>query len=141
MATVSTAMRRRVSNHLDAGYTPSAKGYRVVLRHISLVQANGTETPAANEVRLQAASRGIPINLSFWDKDAATMTQGNKTCAYNIAGGSHIVARRRLGEKVVTKQGRRCYEEAPQTQWIVHVPIIPLRIDEDGENTMFTGGI
>ena len=113
----------------------------MVLRDISLLQANGTETPAANEVRLQAASRGIAINLSLWGKDAAMMTQGNKTFAYNIAGASHIVARRRLGEKVVTKQGRRFYEEAPQTQWIVHVPIIPLRIDEDGENIISTGGI
>ena len=107
MASVSAAMRRRVSNHLDAGYLPSAKGNRVVLRDISLVQANGTETPAANEVRLQAASRGIPINLSFWDKDTSTMTQGNRTFAYDIAGNSHIVVQRRGGERVVTKQGRR----------------------------------
>ena len=107
MASVSAAMRRRVSNHLDAGDMPSAKGNRVVLRDISLVQANGTQTPAANEVRLQVASRGITINLSFWDKDTATMTQGNRTFAYDIAGNSHIVAQRRLGEGVVTKQGRR----------------------------------
>ena len=104
MATVSAAMRRRVSNHLDAGYLLSVKGNRVVLRDISLVQANGTETPAANEVRLQAASRGIPINLSFWEKDATTMTQGNRTFAYNMVGNSHIVARRRLGENLVAKR-------------------------------------
>ena len=103
MATVSTAMRRRVSNHLDAGYTPSVKGNRVVLRDISLVQANGTETPAANEVRLQAASRGVSINLSFWDKGVATMSHGNNTFAYDIVGNSHIVARRRLGEQVVKR--------------------------------------
>ena len=107
MASVSAAMRRRVSNHLDVGVLPSAKGNRVVLLDIVLEQANGTETPAANELRLQAASRGIPINLSFWDKDAATVTQGNRTFAYDIVGNSHIVARRRLGERVVTKQGRR----------------------------------
>ena len=69
------------------------------------------------------------------------MTQGNRTFAYDIAGNSHIVARRRLGEKVVTKQGRRFNEEAPQTQWIVHVPIIPYRLDHHNETDIFTGGI
>ena len=137
MASVSAAMRRRITNHLDAGFLPSAKGNRVVLRDISLVQANGTETPAATEVRLQAASRGIPINLAFWDVNTATTTQGNQTFAYDIAGNRHIVARKRLGERVATKQGRRFYEEAPQTQWIVHVPVIHYRISDEGRRRYF----
>ena len=33
---------------------------------------------------------------------------------------------------MATKQGRRFYEEAPQTQWIVHVPVIPYRVDDEG---------
>ena len=48
----------------------------------------------------------------------------------------HIVVQRRGGERVVTTQGRRFYEEAPQTQWIVHVPIIPLRIYRDDYGTV-----
>ena len=137
MASVSAAMRRRITNHLDAGFLPSVKGNRVVLRDISLVQANGTETHAANEVRLQAASRGIPINLACWDTNTAAVTQGNQTFAYDIAGNRHIVARQRLGERVATKQGRRFYEEAPQTQWIVHVPVIPLKVDDEGRKIYF----
>ena len=136
MASVSAAMRRRITNHLDAGFLPSVKGNRVVLRDISLMQANGTETPAATEVRLQAASRGIPINLAFWDTNTAAVTQGNQTFAYDIAGNRHIVARKRLGERVATKQGRRFYEEAPQTQWTVHVPVIPYRKSEGRENNI-----
>ena len=139
MASVSAAMRRRITNHLDAGFLPSVKGNRVVLRDISLMQTNGTETPAATVVRLQAASRGIPINLAFWDVNTATTTQGNQTFAYDVAGNRHIVARKRLGERVATKQGRRFYEEAPQTQWIVHVPVIPHRLNDDGENAIFPG--
>ena len=137
MASVSAAMRRRITNHLDAGFLPSVKGNRVVLRDISLMQANGTETPAAKEVRLQAASRGIPINLDFWDMNTAAVTQGNQTFAYDIAGNRHIVARKRLGERVATKQGRRFYEEAPQTQWIVHVPVIPYKYNDEGEKVYF----
>ena len=99
MASVSAAMRRRASKHLGVGFVPSAKGNRVVLCDISLVQANVAETPAANEVRLQAASRNIPINLSFWDKDVATGTQGNRTYARDMVGDSHIVARRQAVER------------------------------------------
>ena len=37
------------------------------------------------------------------------------------------MVQRRAGEQVVTKVGRRFYEEAPQTEWIIHLPIVNKR--------------
>ena len=40
------------------------------------------------------------------------------------------MVQRRAGEQVVTKVGRRFYEEAPQTEWIIHLPIVNVRNEE-----------
>ena len=104
---VSAALARRISSHLDAGYQPSIDGRRVVIRDVTLMRATGVEAPAAEEVRRQAARRGIPIEVSYWDRQAATDREGNRTFGYDIAGNRHLVAQRRNNQQVVTTQGRR----------------------------------
>ena len=37
------------------------------------------------------------------------------------------MVQRRAGEQVVTKVGRRFYEGAPQTEWIIHLPVVEVR--------------
>ena len=51
---VSAALARRIASHLASGQQPSISGRRVVLRDVVLVRANGSEAPAAEEVRRQA---------------------------------------------------------------------------------------
>ena len=70
-AMVSPALKRRIANHLDAGYQPTLNGRRVVLRDVVLIRSSGDEAPAAAEVRRQAASRGIDIDITYWDRETA----------------------------------------------------------------------
>ena len=37
------------------------------------------------------------------------------------------MVQRRAGEQVVTKLGRKFYEEAPPTEWIIHLPVVEVR--------------
>ena len=134
---VSGALARRIANHLAAGYTPSLKGKRVVLRDVVLVRSDGREAPAAAEVRRQAATFDIPMDISFWDRNAAVERQGNRVFAYDIDGNKHLIAHPRRGQRVVTVAGRRFYAEMPQTQWIVHVPVVLVRTHADGRQTTF----
>ena len=41
------------------------------------------------------------------------------------------MVQRRAGEQVVTKVGRRFYEETPQTEWIIHLPVVNVRNEEN----------
>ena len=129
---VSGALARRIANHLAAGYTPSLKGKRVVLRDVVLVRSDGREAPAAAEVRRQAATFDIPMDISFWDRNAAVERQGNRVFAYDIDGNRHLIAHPRRGQRVVTVVGRRLYAEMPQTQWIARIPIVHVRTHPDG---------
>ena len=117
---MSGALKERVRRHLEEGISPSLKGRRVVLKDVVLVRANGTETPVAQEARRLKPD----INLSFWSGE--TERQKNRVFAYDIEGGRHTV-QRRAGEQVVTKLGRRFYEEAPQTEWNFHLPVVNVR--------------
>ena len=135
-AMVSPALKRRIANHLDAGYQPSINGRRVVLRDVVLIRSSGDEAPAANEVRRQAASRGIDINITYWDREAAVEQQGNKSFAFDITGHKHLIVHKRNSQKVVTLQGRRFYSEAPQTKWLVHLPVVNVR-SVDGRRAYF----
>ena len=134
---VSAALRRRISRHMEAGVEPSVRGNRVFLRDIVLVKANGERTPAAAEALSQAAARGVDLNLGFWDTQAATQRRGNNVIAFDRAGRGHTVARRQRGQQVVTRDGRRFYAEAPQTEWIVHLPICYRRTHSNGMQTFF----
>ena len=117
---MSETLKQRVAVHLEAGVKPSLKGRRVVLKDVVLVRADGTETAAAAEARRLRPN----INLSFWSGE--TERQRNRVFAYDREGGRHTV-QRKAGEQVVTRLGRRFYEEAPQTEWIFHLPIVNVR--------------
>ena len=111
---------RTRAKHIEEGISPSLKGRRVVLKDVVLVRANGTETPVAQEARRLKPD----INLSFWSGE--TERQKNRVFAYDIEGGKHTV-QRRAGEQVVTRLGRRFYEESPQMEWIIHLPVVNVR--------------
>ena len=82
---VSAALARRISLHLDAGVQPSIVGRQVKLRDVVLIRANGTEAPAAEEVRRQADVRNIGVEITFWDRNRAVQNPGNRSYAVNIA--------------------------------------------------------
>ena len=103
--------------HIEAGIQPSLKGRRVVLKDVVLVKADGSETPVAQEVRRLRPN----INLSFWSGE--TERDKNRVFAYDRDGQKHTVQRK----AVVTKLGRRFYEEAPQTECIIHLPVVQVR--------------
>ena len=127
---VSAALRNRIGTLLGGGATVSLRRNNLVLRDIVLTRANGTEAPAAAEMRLQVARRGLaPANFSLerWDRGAAVEQAGNRTFAVDRDGNRHLVSMRRNGQRVVTNAGRRFYQDAPQTQWIVNVPVISVR--------------
>ena len=134
---VSAALARRISLHLDAGIQPSIVGRQVKLRDVVLIRANGTEAPAAEEVRRQAAVRNVDIDITFWDRNRAVQNQGNRSYAVDIAGNRHMIAQKRGQQRVVTAQGRRFYEEMPQTQWIIHLPVIHRRALANGTYSYF----
>ena len=120
----AAALASRIANHLDAGYQPSINGRRVALRDVGLVRASGDEASAAAEVRRQAASRGVDVNITYWDREAAVGRQGNKSFAFDFTGHNHLIVHKRNSQRVVTAQGRRLYAEAPQTNWLIHVPVV-----------------
>ena len=127
--TTSNAMQRRIAAHLAAGETPSVRGNRVVLKDVVLVRATGDRTPAAAEAERQATALGVNLNMAFWDTSrATTYTSTNRITAYDRSGTGHTVSRRttRDGDRqqVVTRAGRRFYEQAPQTEWMINIPVI-----------------
>ena len=126
----SLAMQRRIANHLNAGIVPNIQGNRVVLQDVTLVRADGTRAPAAAEADRQATALGINLNMSFWDSQAATERRGNQIIAYDRSGLAHTVARRMRGQRVATRAGRRFYEEAPRTAWIIHIPSVHVRLPQ-----------
>ena len=134
---VSAALARRITQHLDNGVQPSISGRQVKLRDVVLVRANGTEAPAAEEGRRQAAERNMAIDITFWDRNEGTETQGNRVYGYDIAGNRHMITQRRGQQRVVTAQGRRFYQETPQTLWIINIPIISKRTHAGGRVTYF----
>ena len=75
------------------------------------------------------------MNIAFWDKEAATERKGNQILAYDTSGRKHMVARRYRDERVVTKQGRRFYAEAPQTEWVIHMSAVFRRTHPDGQKS------
>ena len=82
-----------------------------------LVKADGSETPVAQEVRRLRPN----INLSFWSGE--TERDKDRVFAYDREGQKHTVQRKAN----VTKLGRRFYEEAPQTEWVIHLPVALVR--------------
>ena len=108
---------KRAREHLEAGVEPSLKGRRVVLKDVVLVRADGRETPVAQEARRLRPN----INLSFWSGE--TERDKNRVFAYDRDGQKHTVQRKAN----VTKLGRRFYEESPQTEWIIHLPVVNVR--------------
>ena len=137
MAT-SNAMQRRIAAHLAAGVTPSVRVNRVVLQDIILVRATGDRAPAAAEAQRQAEELGINLNMSFWDNERMTAYRGNSVIAFDQSGHEHTVSRRltRAGERrqVATRAGRRFYNESPQTEWIMQLPVRAVR---EPHNTYF----
>ena len=83
-----------------------------------LVKADGTETPTAQ------ATRGLRPNIDLSDGGGDTERQRNRGFACDREGGKQTVSQRRQGKHVATKAGRWFYEEAPQTEWIVHLPTV-----------------
>ena len=108
---------------LDSGLRPVLKGNRLVLGKLVLVRADGEETKYADEVR----SAGVEVN--FWER--GTERRGNRVYGKDIAGNRYMLSHMKNGERVVTKKGRRFYNEAPTTEWIIHLPIANRR----GEKT------
>ena len=100
---------------LDAGLRPALKGNRLVLGKLVLIRADGEETKHAEEVR----SRGVDVN--FWDR--GTERKGNRVYGKDINGNRYMLSHMKNGQRVVTKNGRRFYNEAPTTEWIIHLPI------------------
>ena len=118
---MSEALKQRVRRHLEAGVEPTLKGRRAVLKDVVLVKADGREAPVVEEAR-----RLVPnIDLSYWSGE--TERQRNRVFAFDREGNRHTVTQRRAGEQVATKAGRRFYEEAPQTEWIIHLPVVEVR--------------
>ena len=37
---------------------------------------------------------------------------------------------RKAGEQVATEMGCRFYEEAPQTEWVIHLPVVEVRSEK-----------
>ena len=121
---MSEALKERVRKHLEAGGRPSVKGKRVFLKDVVLVRADGKETPVAQEARRLKPN----INLSYWSGE--TERQKNRVFAYDRDGNRHTVTQKKAGELVATKAGRRFYEETPQTEWLIHLPVVNVRNDE-----------
>ena len=123
---VSAQLRKRIGTLLGAGETVSLRRSTLVLKDVVLTKANGSETPAAAEMRLQVARRGLapePFNLERWDRTAAVERIGDRTFAFDRVGARHLVTRRHNKQQVVTKAGQRFYKDAPLTQWIFQVPV------------------
>ena len=100
---------------LGAGLRPVLKGTRLVLGKLVLVKADGEETRYAHEVR----NAGVEVN--FWER--GTERRGDRDYGNDIAGNRYMLSHMKNGERVVTKKGRRFYNEAPTTEWIIHLPI------------------
>ena len=124
---VSVPLARRITRHLNAGIQPTISGRKVVLQDVILVRASGQEAPAAEELRRQAAARGNPVDISYWNRAAEVERQGNRIYGFDLSGNRHLIAQRRNNQRVVTAAGRRFYEEMPQTNWIIHLPVIHRR--------------
>jgi len=128
---VSAALRSRIGTLLGSGATVSLRRDNLVLRDIVLTRQNGTETPAAEEMRLQVARRGLdpaPFTLERFDRDQEVEQAGTQAFAFDKAGKRHMITRQRLGQRVATAAGVRFYREAPLTQWIVNVPVATMRL-------------
>ena len=100
---------------INAGARPALKGNRLFLGKLVLVRADGEETKHAEEVR----SLGVDVN--FWER--GTARNGNRVYGKDINGNRYMLSHMKNGERVVTKKGRRFYNEAPTTEWIIHLPI------------------
>ena len=107
MANVSMAIVRRITKHLNDGLQPTAVGNQVKLGDVVLIRANAVQTPAAEEVRRQAAERNIPVDISYWDRNRAVESQGNRRYAYDIAGNRHLISQKRSNQRVFTKKRRQ----------------------------------
>ena len=100
---VSAQLRKRIGTLLGAGETVSLRRSTLVLKDVVLTKANGSETPAAAEMRLQVARRGLapePFNLERWDRTVAVERIGDRTFALDRAGARHLVTRRFNGSKL-----------------------------------------
>ena len=78
---MSEALKERVRRHLEAGLQPSLKGWRVVLKDVVLVRADGRETPVVEEARRLKPN----IDLSYWSGE--TERQKDRVFAYDREGG------------------------------------------------------
>ena len=123
---VSSRLRTRIGTLLDGGATVSLRRNSLVLKDVVLTRQNGTETPAAAEMRMQVERRNLDpasFSLDRWDRTAAVEQAGNQAFAFDRNGNRQMVSRTQDKQRVVTKAGRRFYEDAPLTQWIFQVPV------------------
>ena len=92
-----------------------------MLKGVVLIRANGERTPAALEAERQATTRGMRLDIAFWNSEREVDHRDDRIIAYDKQGVGHTIARKANDENVVTKAGRRFYAEAPHTEWIVHI--------------------
>ena len=107
---VSLSLRNRIGTMLDGGATVSLRHNNLVLCDVVLSRANGTETLAASEMRMQVARRGLdpaPFSLGRWNRGAAVEQVGNRVFAYDGGGNLHMVSRQRNGQRAATIAGTR----------------------------------
>ena len=93
---VSSGLRTRIGTLLNGGATVSLRRNNLVLRDVVRLRANGTETPAAAEMHLQVARRGLdpaPSSLERWNRAAAVEQVGSRVFAYDRGGSRHMVSR------------------------------------------------
>ena len=101
------AVARRITKHLNDGLRPTVVGNQVKLGDVVLIRANVVQTTVAEEVRRQAAEQNIPADISYWDRDRAVESQGNRRYAFDVAGNRHLIAQKRSNQMVFTKKGRQ----------------------------------
>ena len=82
-------------------------------KDVVLIRANGERAPAASEAERQAATRGIKLDIAFWNSERGVDHRDNQILAYDKRGVGHTIARKVADENIVTKAGRSFYAEAP----------------------------
>ena len=61
------------------------------------------------------------MDVNFWER--GTDRKGNQVDGRDTNGNRYMLPHTRNGARVVTKKGRRFYQEAPVTEWMIHLPI------------------
>ena len=78
-----------------------------MLKDVVLIRANGERAPAASEAERQATTRGIRLDIAFWNSEREVHHRDNRIISYDKQGVGHTIARKVKDENVATKTGRR----------------------------------